>query len=140
MHFVNIIGMSVRYIEYEAVLEINKEIIKKMGGKFAVINEGNLRYCIESVKDIGSHSTLVDSCIHKSAYYMCCISESHVLLDYNKRTAYQTANVFLLANGFEFHVVDADDAVSMLRHASRKKIAIENVKQWVTKHIKPISA
>jgi death-on-curing family protein len=111
-----------------------------MGGKFAVINEGNLRYCIDSVTDMGNYVTLIDSCIHKAAFYIFCISTGHGLLDYNKRTAYQVAYVFLLANGFEIHVIETDDVVLMMRQVSTKRMSIESVKNWVAQHIKPISS
>jgi len=116
--------MLLRYIGYEAVLEINKQLIKKMGGKFALINEGNLDYCIDSVVNSSSRTTLIDNCIDKAAFYICCICLSHCFLDYNKRTAYQIAYVFLLANGFELHVIEPDDVVLMLRQVSTKQITL----------------
>ena len=129
--------MLIHYIDYEGLLEINKEIIKNMGGKFAVINEGNLRYCVEIVKDVGNFESVTDTCAHKAAFYICCISTGHGLLDYNKRTAYQMAYVFLDLNGFTLRVVNADDVVTILRQVSSEQILVEDVKQWVTQHIKP---
>jgi death-on-curing protein len=110
-----------------------------MGGKFAVINEGNLCYCIESVVEIGNHPSLFDSCAHKSAYYICCLSEGHGLLDSNKRTAFQVADVFLRANGFKIRVQNTDHVVEMFTHVSMEHSAIENIRQWISQHIIPIS-
>ena len=108
-----------------------------MGGTFAVIIKGNLVYCIDSILEVGNQSNLLDSCISKAAYYIHCISLAHGLLDYNKRTAYQTAEVFLRANGYKLMVTEPDEVVDMLRQISTRKVTINYVEEWVRKHIKP---
>ncbi len=110
-----------------------------MGGTFAVIMKGNLDYCIDTVLQVGNHPILLDSCIDKAAFYIHCISLAHGLLDYNKRTAYQTAEVFLRANGFKLTVKESDEVVDMLRQVSTRKVTINYVEEWVRKHIKPVS-
>jgi death-on-curing protein len=128
-----------RYIDYKGVIEIHKEIVTSMGGKFAVINEGNLHYCLDSVLEISKQVALLSSCIEKAAHYIWCITLAHAFLDANKRTAYQVAYVFLLANGFKLYGVDKDEAVSIITNISIAKTTIESVREWISKHIKPVS-
>jgi death on curing protein len=119
--------MAVKYVNYEGVIEIHNEIISTMGGKFVIINDGNLSYCVESVRDIGDNSALIETFVQKAAYYIWCISLNHAFLDGNKRTAFQVAYVFLIANGFELQGIDADEVVTMLINVTTKQITIENV-------------
>ena len=132
--------MSIRHLDYEAVLEINKGLIERFGGKFSVIMEGNLRYCIETVLDIGNdHKNVLDRSIDKAAFYIHCISLAHGLLDCNKRTGYQCGDIFLRANGFRLKVIETDEVVDMLRQVSTKKVTVKFVEDWVRRHIKPVS-
>jgi len=130
--------MSVRHVDYEGVLEIHKEIIRKMGGKFVVINYGNLRYCLGSVLDKGHNVLLIERCIEKAAFYIWCICLAHAFLDCNKRTAFQVAYVFLVANGFELRGSDTEEIVSMMINISTRQITIDSVRNWIRKHIKSV--
>jgi prophage maintenance system killer protein len=127
------------YPDYDGVVAINKEIVKDRGGKFAIINEGNLRYCVETVVDKGTNSDLILALIHKAAFYLWCFCLNHSFSDYNKTTAYEVAYIFLKENGHPLPDIEQTEVTYVLSSITTKRVTIDWIRAWVSKHIKPNS-
>jgi death on curing protein len=72
-----------------------------------------------------------------AAAYVYGLAKNHGFVDGNKRTAYVTALVFLLDNGFDFIGEDADSVVTMLAVASNK-MNEDQLAEWFRKNIRRI--
>ncbi len=69
-----------------------------------------------------------------AAAYAHALARNHGFLDGNKRTAFVTALVFLLANGAELTASDAESVVTMLTVAAGQ-MAEEALAEWLRRNI-----
>ncbi|MDE9557666.1 type II toxin-antitoxin system death-on-curing family toxin [Xenorhabdus bovienii] len=91
--------MNIRFLSTEEVIEIQRLTLPNSGNPDINKLEGAL-FRIQTLKDY-------DGCedIFKfAAMYLIAIAKSHAFNDANKRTAFQSASVFLLLNNFELNV------------------------------------
>jgi death-on-curing protein len=98
--------------------------------------EGGLNFCVDSAKDLYSEKSVPDVLIWKAAYYLWCLITNHPFLDGNKRTAYQVASVFLLANGYRLTGVDPNEAISVLGGVAIGQVTLDDLVIWVRKHLR----
>jgi death-on-curing protein len=99
--------------------------------------EGGLNYCVESARDLYNEKELPDILVWKAAYYLWCLITNHPFLDGNKRTAFQVASVFLLANGYILTRLSPEDAISVLGGVAAGQVSLDDLTVWVRKHLRP---
>jgi death-on-curing protein len=125
-----------RFPDVQGIEIIHEDIMRRMGeGSGGYVYEGGVSYCVESARDFHDTMQETQSLIWKAAYYMWCITSNHPFIDGNKRTAFQTADVFLRANGYKLVGVDPIEALVMLSEVSRADIGVSELVIWVEKHL-----
>lgn len=114
-------------ITKQEIIDLNKKIVEEFGGTVGISNESNLDFILAKVRN-------AKDIFRKAAELMYGINIGHVFLDANKRTAFEAARIFLLANGIRL-VVNAEVGEEfMLKMAQPEKLSIQNVEIWIRKH------
>lgn len=114
-------------IAKQEIIDLNKKIVEEFGGTVGLSNESNLDFILAKVRN-------AKDIFRKAAELMNGINIGHVFLDANKRTAFEAARIFLLANGIKL-VVNAEEGEEfMLKMAQPEKLSIQNVEIWIRKH------
>jgi death-on-curing protein len=128
--------IEIKYPDFEDAIASNKAIMIQFGGTHAVLNIGNLKYCIESAKDIPESSS--DAISAKAAHLIYCLVGNHPFLDGNKRTAFNVAHVFVKLNGFELEAITPEEAVSVLAKVAEGEVNESQLIVWVKKYLRKI--
>src|SRR5438309_10386930 len=98
-------------------------VMRRMGESGSgLLYAGGLPYCIETAWDIGVTDELRKVLSKTAAYYIWCLITNHPFMDGNKRTAFQTAEVFLRANGFRLSGLEPNETVSILNGVAMAQI------------------
>lgn len=105
-------GIKARHLTFEGLLEIHCHVSNLPKDRIRFKNKENLNYCIETTRGFPND---------------------------NKSTAYQVAGTFLRANKFHLSVPESeiDDVVLLMRDITAGKISLQNIKDWIRKHITP---
>ena len=106
---------------------MNKKIVEEFGGSVGLSNESNLDFVLAKVRN-------AKVIFRKAAELMHGINIGHVFLDANKRTAFEAARIFLLANGINLMVGVEEGEEFMLKMAQPGKLSIQDVEIWIKKH------
>ncbi len=78
---------------------------------------------MESSKDVyeSEEFNVSDQIKWKAAHLIWCLVSNHPFVDGNKRTAFQTAIVFLHANGYDLSNIKAPEAVRVLSGVAKNE-------------------
>ncbi len=109
------------------ILELNKNIIEEYGGSIGLQNEGNLDFILAKVRN-------AKDVYRKAAELMHGINQGHPFLDGNKRTAFESAKIFLLANSIRLKVDEKPAEEFMIKMAQPEKLSIREVEIWIKGH------
>jgi death-on-curing protein len=113
-------------ITKEEIIELNKKIVEEFGGTIGLINESNLDFVLAKVKN-------AKDIFKKAAELVHGINIGHVFIDVNKRTAFEAAKIFLLANDIEMKT-DEEAEEFMIKMAQPEKLSIKEVEIWIKQH------
>jgi death-on-curing protein len=113
-------------ITKEEIIELNKKIVEEFGGTIGLINESNLDFVLAKVKN-------AKDIFKKAAELVYGINIGHVFIDVNKRTAFEAAKIFLLANDIEMRT-DEEAEEFMIKMAQPEKLSIKEVEIWIKQH------
>lgn len=127
----------VRHLDVEGVIGTHEQVMFAMGEKAAIINRGALEYCVDTAVDFAHGVASYRACVRKAAYYIWCLIINHPFLDGNKRTAFEVARVFLLANGYVLSRVSKEEVVSFLNSVAMGQISTTVLEEWIERHINP---
>ena len=117
---------------------IHEMIMNSMGSScLGLLYPGGLPYCVDTARDIRRSSVLRRTLSEMAAYYIWCLITNHPFVDGNKRTAFQTAEVFLRANGFSLSQLEPDEVVSTLLRVATGEVSVAELTDWVEKHLSP---
>ena len=114
-------------ITKDEITELNKKIIEEFGGSTGFQNEGNLEFVLAKVKN-------AKDVFRKAAELMYGINQGHPFLDGNKRTAFEAAKIFLLANNIELIASEKEVEEFMVKMAQPEKISIKETEIWIREH------
>lgn len=96
---------QIKYLTKNQIISINEEVIKiAKEGLISVLDDNGLESIVDSPKQSFFGIDAYPTIWLKSAYYLQKISKKHVFADGNKRTAYQSAEIFLLMNGYYLEI------------------------------------
>jgi len=122
------------YLTKKDILEIHSKVMEGSVTK-GVLSEGNLELCVETparkifgyepYKDIADK---VSCLIHE-------INKLHPFVDGNKRTAYQSATIMLLVNGYSLRA-NTEEAVSISLGLASCQICYEDINKWMRERIR----
>lgn len=91
-----------KYLTEEQIIYVNQAIIKKAKvGSIRLLDSGGLSSIVAAPKQFFFGREAYPTIWIKAAYYLQKIAKKHVFADGNKRTAMESARVFLLLNGYD---------------------------------------
>jgi death-on-curing protein len=114
-------------ITKDEIIDLNKRIVREFGGSFGMPNESNLDFVLAKAansKDV----------FRKAAVIMHGINEGHPFVDGNKRTAFESAKILLLANGVELKFQPNEVEDFMVKMAQPKSLTLQEVEIWIKEH------
>lgn len=129
---------EIKYPDFEDAVTANGAIIAEFDGSHSILNLGNLKYCMESVKDIPDSSP--DAIPRKVAHLIYCLLRNHPFLDGNNRTAYNVAFIFAKMNGFDLEGIIPEEVVSVLAAAAQGETSETDLLAWVKKYLRKNSS
>ncbi|WP_081353436.1 type II toxin-antitoxin system death-on-curing family toxin [Proteus mirabilis] len=90
--------MDIRFLTVDEVIEIQRDTLPNSGTPNLDRLEGAL-YRVQTLRDYEG----CEDIFKFAAMYLIAIAKAHSFNDANKRTAFQSASVFLLLNGFDLN-------------------------------------
>lgn len=112
--------------------------MKRMGeGMTGYLYEGGLSYCVETMRDLHNEESMLESVNWKAAYLLWCLITNHPFADGNKRTAFQSTEVFLRANGYKITGVEPLEVVTILNTVASGQTSVADLVTWVRKYLRP---
>jgi len=135
-----VLDLSTRYLNVDDILYLHHEVISSSGDSGGILSHGNLEYCIQTATDISKDPPSHKMMAFVASYYIWCLVNNHPFLDGNKRTAYQIAYVFLLANGYLLTQMKPQDVVTTLNSIAMGKISREELTQWIEQHLSQLNS
>lgn len=122
-------GQSVpwRWASLEVVLAVHSRQIAEHGGADGIRDLGIIESALARPINLMSYGD-PDAASLAAAYAYGLVS-NHGFVDGNKRVAWVTARLFLLANGRKL-VFDPFDAIRMMESASAGQVSEEEVANW----------
>ena len=122
-----------RYLTVAEVVEINADLVRKFGGAHAIRDSALLQSAVARPQS-GYYADLIE----EAAALFESLSQNHLFVDGNKRTAITATGVFLLLNGLklQFDDLEAYNWLTGLHEAGRVTKAI--LDPWLREHAKPL--
>ena len=128
----------VRYLSYQEIVNINREIIFQSGGFLThageVRNPNSLSYLIEIVRTKFADKELYPSLAQKAAVYAFDIITRSIFHDGNKRTGMACAFLFLRLNGCILsESIPEEEIVELALQIANREVDIAGVAGWILK-------
>lgn len=124
-----------RWVPLRVVLALHKECIATFGGSDGVRNEGLLESALARPENLFCYDT--PTIFELAAAYGYGIAKNHPFIDGNKRTAFLTTAVFLMDNGFQPLVSEAD-VVNTITALAAGQLTETEFAQWLKQSFKPV--
>ena len=128
--------MRIRYLSYEILININREITSAYGLAHGILNEKALESILETVKYKGRPlKSKKENLAEKAAYLLYELIAQHPFIDGNKRTALIATITFLELNGYqlEFEEKEVEELTTAI---GRGKTSYPEVRQWIINHLR----
>ncbi|MBI3344969.1 MAG: type II toxin-antitoxin system death-on-curing family toxin [Gammaproteobacteria bacterium] len=126
---------SPRWVSRQVVLALHKECIATFGGSDGVRDKGLLDSAPARPENLFCYGAPT---LHElAAAYGYGIAKNHPFIDGDKRTAFLTSTVFLMDNGFQPIVSEAEVASAMTALAAGQLTEAEFA-QWLTQSFKAV--
>lgn len=121
------------FLTTSEVLELHNTLIQRFGGKIGVRDMGLLESAL-----MRPQTGYYNSLSLEAAALFQSLSLNHCFIDGNKRVAFAATAIFLRMNGYKLKV-SADDGESFLiGQIIENKISIDNIADWIERHIQHI--
>ncbi len=126
-----------RHPSVDGVLLIHEEIMRRMAeASSGFLYKGGVPYCVETARDLYNDPNPAVALTWKAAYYIWCLITNHPFIDGNKRTAFQTAEVFLRGNGYKMSGIEPHEVVTLLAGVATGQTRLEDLVPWIGKHLR----
>ncbi|MGY5876528.1 MAG: type II toxin-antitoxin system death-on-curing family toxin [Candidatus Thorarchaeota archaeon] len=126
-----------RFLSFDEIVIIHRKMIEVFGGESGILSEASLENCVALPMMSVFKTEISPSLWAKAATLLHCIATRHPFIDGNKRTAWTSAKVFLLLNGFRLRA-DTEDAESTILKVVQGIIDTEELTSWIETHSEPI--
>ena len=122
------------YPSVKQVERLYSKIIAMTGGEHGYLNNSNLEYLLDTVKDVGERLHRKQALTKKAAFLLYHIITLHPFVNGNKRTAYELVKLFLRLNGYQ---IDSDpgEAYQFLLDVASGKVSAADVDKWVAMNL-----
>lgn len=130
----------IRYLTEQNIIDINRHQIETHSPEepIGVVQESALNMIVELPKQDVFGQELYPTLFDKSAILFQKLVKKHVFYNANKRTAYHSLRVFLLANRYSLNV-SSDDVVEFTVGVATDKLELSDIVEWLqentVKHI-----
>lgn len=124
-----------RWVPARVVLALHKECIATFGGSDGVRDEGLLESALARPENLLSYGA--PTMFELAAAYGYGIAKNHPFIDGNKRTAFLATAVFLMDNGFQPLVSEAD-VVNTITALAAGQLTETEFAQWLKQSFKPV--
>jgi death-on-curing protein len=122
-------------VSRQVVLALHKECVATFGGSDGVRDEGLLDSALARPENLFCYD--VPTLHELVAAYGYGIAKNHPFIDGNKRTAFLTSAVFLMDNGFQPMVSEAE-VVSAMTALAAGQLTEAEFAQWLTQSFKAV--
>lgn len=123
------------WLQKAALLAIHKRLLAEHGGAEGIRDENLLESALARPQHLISYGD--PDIFALAAAYAFGIAKNHPFVDGNKRSAFMSAYVFLLRNGWEFHAAEADVVVMMNQLAASQRTE-EEFAAWLKSSCRPV--
>jgi len=125
-----------RWLTRSEVERIHEKVIDAGGGSHGLRDASLLESALARPKNL--HSYGEKDHFQLAASYAEGISRNHSFVDGNKRTAFQSADIFLYNNGIELKQDKGDKHVTMMENLGQGKITREQAADYLRENSKNI--
>ncbi|MYB54293.1 MAG: type II toxin-antitoxin system death-on-curing family toxin [Acidobacteriia bacterium] len=116
-----------RWVSLEVVLAVHGRQIAEHGGADGIRDLGLIESALARPANLMSYGD--PDAASLAAAYAHGLVPNHGFVDGNKRVAWVTARLFLLANGWKL-IFDPFDAIRIMESASAGQVSEEDVANW----------
>lgn len=127
--------MKFRYLSGREIVEVHDKIIEEYGGTPGILNEGSIDIAAQAPALLLYGYEPYQGLSKKAATLFSEINKLHPFIDGNKRTAYLSAEAFLMLNGYRISA-DPDQAVTISLDSASCTADIDSAAKWVSKHLR----
>ena len=117
-----------KYLTVEEIIQTHDKLIELFGGEKGIVDKGPLDFIVNKIQ-----SSKTDI-YHKSAMLLNEIITTHPFVDGNKRTAFETAKIFLRENGKTLKIKDINQASEYIINIAENKKNIFSIEHWIKTH------
>jgi len=129
-----------KWISKAQVLRIHEKTIELQGGLSGSSEEGQgkLEGCLARPHNLYLYEK--PDLFDLAASYAQSIARSHAFNDGNKRTAYQTADLFLYKNGYDLGIKDEKEQISFFEAFAAGQVSREEMAEFYRQNTIKIKA
>lgn len=128
--------MTWEWIDKTVVLAIHEEQLNEHGGGAGIRDVGLLESALARPENLAAYGQ--PDVADLAASYAFGIAKNHPFVDGNKRTAAILARLFLVLNGHDVQVSEADVVVAFLALAAGEMSEAE-LAGWLRENLRPLS-
>lgn len=125
------------YLTEDEIIEINRQVITLAGeGLTGVLDSNGLNSIAEAPKQVFFGHEAYPTIWLKAAYYLQKITKKHIFADGNKRTALESAKVFLMLNDINvvFKGIEAGQMVLDVTNSPDSEQVMLKIAQYLKQH------
>ena len=128
---------DLRFLTFDEIMQIHRRMIEAFGGTDGILSENALENCVAlpMMSIFGMETSL--TLWSKAATLLLCIVNRHPFVDGNKRTAWTSAKVFLLLNGFRL-TTSPENGESTMIGTTQGTIDQDNLADWIESNSEPL--
>jgi death on curing protein len=123
------------WLDRDMVVAFHSESLQRFGGPEGIRDEGMLESALG--RPVNKHAYAAEfDLAGLAAAYAFGIARNHPFVDGNKRAAYLAMEVFLVINGFDLELDDADAIATFLGLAAGE-VSEEELADWIRERMAP---
>lgn len=127
--------MKLRYLSRKEIVEVHEKVINEYGGMPGILNDGSIDLAAQAPALFLFGYEPYQGLSKKAAVLFTEINKLHPFMDGNKRTAYLSAEAFLMLNGYKL-VADLGQAVTISLESASCTADTDSVAKWVSEHLR----
>ena len=115
------------WVDRAVAIAVHGKLLAEFGGPEGIRDQGLLDSALARPRNLAAYGTA--NVFDIAAAYACSIVRNHPFVDGNKRTGFVTAFVFLVRNGQEPHMSEAE-TVAVMRGVAAGTVSQDELAAW----------
>lgn len=128
---------QIEFLTIESVLKIHSRTIERFGGAVGIRNQEGLESAVSQPQATFENAFLHKNIFEMAAAYIFHISQNHLFIDGNKRTALAAGLSFLMINGYEI-VAKNDHLYKAMMEVASGQLFKSNIALFLEKNTRRI--